>query len=303
VADTPPTDPAGYPLPYNYVRPFLFEQLHVRGALVRLREVWQAMQAGRDYPPPVCRLLGEMSAITALIAASLKRPGRMTFQLKGQGPVSLMVLDCDERLRLRGMARCDPQVAEAAAPALLGHGQLAFTLDLPASNTPYQSLVPLAGDSLAAIFEHFLERSEQLPTRLFLAATAEAAAGMFLQKMPETADGVEVGLDADADAWNRVQILAGTVKAEELTDLSALALLHRLFAEEDIRLFDPRPVCYHCPEDRDKVAGMLRGLGREECAAVLRERGEIHIHDEICNRDYRFDADMVATLFADRPAD
>lgn len=282
-----------FPISHNFVRPFLFEHLQVRGALVRLQEVWQSMQNGRAYPDPVTRLLGEMAAITALIAANLKQPGRMTFQLKGEGPISLMVLDCDERLRLRGMARVDDTAADVDGPALLGHGQLALTLDMPSLQSPYQSLVPLAGTSLAAIFEHFLERSEQLPARLFLAATADSAAGLFLQKMPEPAPEVH----ADTDAWDRIQILAATVRAEELATLSAVELLHRLFVEEDIRLFDPRPVSHHCPEDWEKVAGMLRGLGRLECEAVLRERGEIHIHDEICNRDYRFDGAMVAALF------
>ncbi|NTV96342.1 MAG: Hsp33 family molecular chaperone HslO [Thiobacillus sp.] len=274
----------------NFVRPFLFEHLDIRGAVVHLHEVWQALQANRAYAPPVARLLGEMCAVTALIAANLKQAGRMSFQLKGQGPVQLLVLDCDEQLRMRGMARADAAVAEAAAPDLLGHGQLALTLDLAAMEQPWQSLVPLDGDSIAAIFEHFLNHSEQQPTRLFLAADGEAAAGLFLQKLPD-ADR------RDPDGWNRVQVLAGTVRPEELTGLPAVQLLARLFPEEDVRLFDPRPVAYHCPEDWPKVEGMLRSLGRAECESVLREHGEIHIHDEICGRDYRFDAAKVAALF------
>jgi molecular chaperone Hsp33 len=278
------------PIAHNYVRPFLFEHLDIRGATVHLREVWQALQARRAYPPPVARLLGEMSAVTALIGANLKQPGRMSFQLKGQGPVQLLVLDCDEQLRMRGMARAEAVVAEAPVPDLLGHGQLALTLDLASMSQPWQSLVPLDGDSIAAIFQHYLEHSEQLPTRLFLTADGEAAAGLFLQKLPN-ADR------RDADGWNRVQILAETARAEELTGLSAMPLLTRLFPEEDVRLYDPRPVSYHCPEDWPKVEGMLRSLGRAECEAVLREHGEIHIHDEICGHDYRFDAEKVAALF------
>lgn len=277
-------------LAHNYVRPFLFEHLDVRGAVVRLRDVWQALRDGRGYAEPVARLLGEMSAVTALIAANLKHPGRMSFQLKGQGPVQLLVLDCDEQLRMRGMARAEAAVAAAAVPELLGHGQLALTLDGAAMRQPYQSLVPLDGASIAAIFEHYLNRSEQQPTRLFLAADAYAAAGLFLQKLPD-ADR------RDPDGWNRVQVLADTVRPDELTGLSAVQLLGRLFPEEDVRLFDPRPVTYHCPEDWAKVAGMLRTLGRAECEAVLREHGEIHIHDEICGHDYRFDAARVAALF------
>ncbi|TCJ15061.1 Hsp33 family molecular chaperone HslO [Parasulfuritortus cantonensis] len=275
---------------HNFVRPFLFEHLDVRGACVHLGDVWQALQARRGYAPPVARLLGEMAAVTALIAANLKQPGRMSFQLQGQGPVRLLVLDCDEQLRLRGMARADAGVAEATVPDLLGHGQLALTLDSVGMRQPYQSLVPLDGDSIAGIFEHYLERSEQLPARLFLMADGSAAAGLFLQKLPD-ADR------RDPDGWRRVQILAETVRAEELGGLTTLQLLGRLFPEEDIRLFDPRPVTYHCPEDWGKVESMLRSLGRDECEAVLREHGEIHIHDEICGHDYRFDAGRVAELF------
>jgi len=279
------------PVAHNYVRPFLFEALDIRGAIVHLREVWQSLQADRGYAPPVARLLGEMSAVTALIAANLKQPGRMSFQLKGQGPVQLLVLDCDEQLRLRGMARAARQVeANSAAPDLLGHGQIALTLDIPGMKQPYQSLVPLDGDNIAAIFQHYLERSEQQPTRLFLSADADTAAGLFLQKLPD-ADR------RDPDGWNRMQHLAETVQARELSGLSALQLVGRLFPEEDIRLYDPRPVAYHCPEDWPKVGAMLRSLGRQECESVLREHGEIRIQDEICGRDYRFDAAMVAALF------
>jgi molecular chaperone Hsp33 len=279
---------------HNFVRPFLFEDLDIRGAFVRLTDVWQALQQDRNYAPPVARLLGEMSAVTALIAANLKQTGRMTFQLKGSGPVELLVLDCDEQLRMRGMARSAAEVPDNAVPDLLGHGQLALSLDIAGMQVPYQSLVPLDGDTIAAIFQHYLERSEQQPARLFLAANEQTAAGLFLQKLPR-AD------QRDPDGWNRIQILAGTVLPEELTGLSVLNLIGRLFPEEDVRLYDPRPVSHHCPEDWAKVGGMLRAVGREECEAILRERGEIHIQDEICNRDYHFDAAMVAALFGSAP--
>lgn len=281
------------PIAHNFVRPFLFEHLDIRGAFVRLREVWQSLRHNRDYPAPASRLLGEMSAVTALIAANLKQPGRMSFQLKGAGPVSLLVLDCDEQLRMRGLARAEPGIGDAPVPDLLGHGQLALTLDAAGMRQPYQSLVPLDGDGIAAIFEHYLARSEQLPTRLILATDDDTAAGLFLQKLPD-ADR------RDPDGWQRVQILADTVRPDELTQLPITQLIARLFPEEDVRLFDPRPVSYHCPEDWEKVETMLRSLGQAECESVLREQGEIHIQDEICGRDYRFDADRVAALFARR---
>jgi molecular chaperone Hsp33 len=282
------------PAVHDYFRAFLFEALDIRGAYVQLHDTWRALQAGRHYPAPVRGLLGEMAAVTVLIAANLKQPGRMTFQLKGEGPVSLLVLDCDEQLRMKGMARHADTVAAVPVPDLLGHGRLALTLDVPGLRQPYQSLVPLDGDGIAAVFEHYLARSEQQPARLFLAASDRVAAGLFLQRLP----GADV---KDADGWNRVVRLAETIRPGELLELPTVKLLTRVFAEEDIRVYDPRPVAYHCPEDRDKVRRMLAGLGRAECEAILRDQGEIRVHDEICNHEYVLDAPAVAALFQAHP--
>ena len=278
---------------FDRVHPFLFEHLDIRGAIVCLEDAWQSLRSGRDYPLPVANLLGEMSAVTTLIAANLKQAGRMTFQLRGAGPVSRLVLDCDERLRLRGMAhwQADSIQGLRCAPELLGHGQLALTLDTADMRVPYQSLVPLTGDSVADIFEHYLTQSEQLPTRLLLAADARRAGGLFLQKLP-AADA------RDPDGWNRVAHLLATWRPEEMLALEPLQLLQRLFPEEDIRVFTARPVSHHCPEDWEKVRDLLHGLGHAECDAILREKGEILIRDDLCNHDYRFTPDEVAALFA-----
>ena len=276
----------------DHVHPFLFEHLDIRGAVVSLDGAWRSLLAGRGYPAPVANLLGEMSAVATLIAANLKQPGRMTFQLRGEGPVNLLVLDCDEQLRLRGMAHWKTEAMQGllAAPELLGHGQLALTLDAAGMRQPYQSLVPLVGDSVAAIFEHYLTHSEQQPTRLMLAAGPERAVGLFLQKMP-SADV------RDADGWNRIQHLLATLHPAEMLGQAPVDLLRRVFPEEDIRVFEARRVTHHCPEDWEKVQNMLRGLGRAECDAILREKGEIVIRDDICNRDYRLDGQAVAALF------
>jgi molecular chaperone Hsp33 len=284
---------------------FLFEGLDIRGAVARLEGCWQNMRQGRDYGPVETRLLGEMATVTVLIAAQLKQPGRLTFQLRGTGPVSLLVMDCDEQLRLKGMARAKPGLKPAPVPQLLGAeqgGQLMLSLDLPTARQPYQSFVPLEGDSIAAIFEYYLEQSEQQKTRLFIAADEQAACCLFLQKLPEA--------DAkDPDGWNRICHLAATVKPEELRQLDAARLLERLFDEEirkagtggGIRLFEPRPVIHHCPEDRGKVTGMLLSLGREEAEAILAEYGEIRVKDDICNREYCFSVRDVEEIFAEQP--
>jgi molecular chaperone Hsp33 len=276
--------------PPDRVRSFLFEQLDIRGAWVQLGGAWREMTAGRNYPEPVLELLGQLAAVTTLITANLKQAGRLTFQLRGDGDVSLLVIDCDEQLRMRGMAHAPSELSSGSLPALLGDGSLTLILDTADMRQPYQSHVPLQGETLAAVFEHYLAQSEQAPTRLWLAANHEVAAGLFLQALPGAAA-------RDADGWNRVQILAGTVRADELLDLGAIKLIERLFPEEDVRVYDPRPVSYHCPYDPDKIYSMLRSVGRAECEAILAEQGEIRVHDDICNHEYVLDAAAVTALF------
>jgi len=274
----------------NRVRSFLFEQLDIRGVWVQLGSAWQEMTAGRDYPEPALELLGQLAVVTTLITASLKQAGRLTFQLRGDGAISLLVMDCDEQLHLRGMARTAPELAAGSLPDLLGDGALTLTLDTADMRQPYQSHVPLQGETLAAVFEHYLAQSEQSPTRLWLAASHDRAAGLFLQALPGAAA-------RDDDGWNRLQILADTVRADELLDLGAIKLIERLFPEEDVRVYDPRPVSYHCPYDPDKIFSMLRSVGQAECEAIIAEQGEIRVHDDICNHEYVLDAATVAGLF------
>lgn len=287
-AARPAPDPRG-----DCVQPFMFEHLDIRGAVVSLDRAWRALLAGRDYPPGVRALLGEMSAVTSLISANLKQPGRMTFQLRGDGGVNLLVLDCDERLRLRGMARSGAEEVTDGIPAraLLGDGQLLLSLDAAGMRAPYQSLVPLEGESIAAIFEHYLNQSEQQPTRVLLAADDRRAAGLLLQKLPE-ADR------RDADGWNRVLHLLATLTPGELLGQAPLDLLRRLFAEEEVRVFAARPVSHHCPRDPEKIHAMLRSLGRAECDAILAEKGKVRVRDDLCNHEYLFDAAAVDALFA-----
>lgn len=272
------------------VRSFLFEQLDIRGVWVQLDQTWRDMLAGRNYASATRTLLGEMAAVTALLASNMKQAGRLTFQLRGEGAVNRLVMICNAQLQLRGMAHEAAARDSGSLTELLGQGFLTITLDAPEMRQPYQSQVPLQGESLASVFEHYLAQSEQQPARLWLAANGHTAAGLFLQALP----GAPM---RDEDGWNRVQILADTLKPDELLTLTSIDLLARLFPEEDVRVYDPRPVVWDCPEDWDKIAGMLRSIGRGECESILQEVGEIHVHDDICNRDYRLDAAAVHKLF------
>jgi molecular chaperone Hsp33 len=283
----------------NHVQRFLLDDLDIRGAIVHLGPVWRQLLAGRDYPAAVIGLLGQMSVTTLLLADNLKQQGRLTIQLRGDGLVPLLVIDCDDSLNIRCMAQHEPDAAidesMTTPEKLIGSGQLLLSLDLPSMREPYQSIVPLTGNSIAEIFENYLGQSEQLDSRFFLAATPDGAAGLFLQKMP--------GADArDEDGWTRIEALAATVKADELLDLPGEQLLTRLFNEEAVRVFAAREVTSNTPENREKVGTMLLSLGREEIYSALAERGEIVVRDDLSNREYRFDKAAIDELFANTPA-
>jgi len=278
------------------VHRFLFEHLDIRGAVVRLGDCWRQMQADRGYAAPVAQVLGEMAAVTALIAAQLKQAGRLTFQLRSDGPINLLVIDCNEALQMRGMARADALIPEhASAVDLLGGaegGQLLLSLDFPEARQPWQSIVPMVGDSIAAIFEHYLEKSEQQPSRLYLAANAETAACLFLQKLPQA--------DAhDADGWNRVEQLFATLGPDELQSVDGMTLLHRLFHQETLQMLGQRDLQFGCSCSHERVAEVLRTLGREEALAAVEAGtgGEAEIRCEFCGQRYHFDAAQVEALF------
>ncbi|MBT0961411.1 Hsp33 family molecular chaperone HslO [Denitromonas iodatirespirans] len=275
----------------SLVQPFLFDDLDIRGSIVQINDAWRSMIAKRGYSPAVQSILGELTAVTALMSANLKQPGRLTFQMQGHGPLSLMVVDCTETLNLRGYAKTDAPLPSGNLGDLVGDGRLQLTLDIAGLDQPYQSLVPIEGDTVAAVFEHYLAQSEQQPAALWLVANGDTAAGLFLQKLP--------GADLrDADGWSRVTQLAATVKADELRALAPEDVLARLFHEEIVRVFPPRPVLHRWPADPEKIKALLRSLGREEVESVLAAEGVVEIHDDLSNHTYRFDADAVHELFS-----
>lgn len=274
----------------SFVQRFLFDALDIRGAFVQLNDAWRKMVEGRQYAPAVRTVLGEMTAVASMMTGNLKQPGRLTFQMQGHGPLSLLVVDCTETLNVRGYAKGDNVPADGALRAMVGDGRLLMTYEVNDQQQPYQSYVPVEGDTIAAVFEHYLALSEQQPAMLLLACNGNTAAGLFLQKLPD-ADR------RDEDGWARITQLANTVKQEELLTLDTETLLTRLFNEEEVRLFDPRPVVHHWPMDPEKIESMLLSLGRDEVQTILDEQGMIEIHDDLSNHTYRYDADDIEALF------
>jgi molecular chaperone Hsp33 len=276
----------------DYVQRFIFEDLDIRGRLVCLTRAWRKMLDGRAYPQGIVSLLGHTTALNVLLGANQKGSGRITTQVQGSGPVRLLVADCTAELRIRGMAQFeDSGVGLDSERQMLGDGRLSVTLEDQNTGRLYQSLVPLEGETLQDIFEHYLSQSEQLPSWLRLYADGDAAAGLLLEKLP--------GADRkDPDGWDRVRHLAATLQLDETRDAQPYDLLTRVFPEELMRVFRLYAVEYHCPSDVEKVKDMLRGLGREEVESILAEKGEVVIRNEMCNHEYRFDARGVAAIFA-----
>lgn len=270
---------------------FLFEQAAVRGEVVRLEATWQAVLTRHDYPQAVRDLLGEMMAATALLAATLKFEGSLIMQIQGSGPVSLMVVECDSAFHLRATAKCEPEPQGTSLRELLGDGKFVITIDPGQGGQTYQGVVALEGHSVAAALEYYMLNSEQLETRLWLAADGQRACGLLLQRLPER-------VSEDEDGWNRATQLGATVRRTELLSLPAREVIHRLFHEEDLRLFDPEPVSFRCACSRERVSNMLRMLGLDEVRSILAERGQIDIRCEFCNQNYLFDAVDSEQLFA-----
>ena len=301
---------------------FLFEGLPVRGLLVRLTDSWREVLKRREaivaHPPELRSLLGEMAAAAVLMQSNIKFNGALILQVFGDGPVKLAVAEVQPDLSFRATAKLIGEVPVGAQlEAMLnlhGQGRCAITLDpkdrLPGQH-PYQGVVPLHGDQrqplqkLSEVLEHYMLQSEQLDTRLVLAANDEIAAGLLIQRMPAQGDANLEGKTARneddiglSDAFNRIAILSATLKPEELLGLDAQTILRRLFWEEQVRCFEPLTPKFACNCSRERVGQMLKGLGREEIDSVLAERGDVEIGCEFCGLQYHFDPVDVGALFA-----
>ena len=315
---------------------FLFEGLPVRGVLVRLDSSWRellsrrtsASDGGHAFPAPVRALLGEMAAASLLMRANLKFNGALILQVHGDGPVKLAVAEAQPDLRFRATAKVLGEVpGDARLAAMLnvqGQGRCVITLDPQdrhPGQQPYQGVVPLHGDQheplqrLSQVLEHYMLQSEQLDTCLVLAANDEVAAGLLIQRLP-MAGGAnlagEVIVSADEDQigrnedYQRIALLAATLTSDELLTLSPAELMHRLFWEETLRVFEPQTPRFACRCSRERVAGMLRGLGADEVLSLVAERGEAEVGCDFCGAMYRFDpvdaGELFSTPAGQRPA-
>lgn len=276
----------------NAIQRFLFKELNILGQHIQLQKSWQSMTEERHYPDSIVKVLGELTAMSVLLANGMKHRGRITMQVQGTGPITLLVVDVTHDLKIRGVAKTNKTITtETTLDELLGDGRILMTLENTQTQHHYQSYVPRDGETIAECFENYLSQSEQLPSKIWLAADSKRLGGVMIQKMPET-DGY------DEDGWDRVVHLTTTVKNTELTQLPAAELLNRLFHEETLELFEAEEVVYECPDDRKRVTDMLLSLGEEEVRSILEEQGEIVTHNEMCNSHFRFNEADIDELFA-----
>ena len=274
---------------------FLFEHLGIRGNLVHLDASWRAVLDAYAYPEGVRDILGEALAAAALLAATIKLDGSLILQAQGSGPLRTLVAQATSARTVRGLARFEGAVpATGDLPARFGEGRLVLTIER-GQGEPYQGIVPLAGAGLPEAIERYFRDSEQLPTRLWLAADANRAAGMLLQRLPRE-DAPDPSTEDD---WNRVGLIADTLSPPELIGLPAEDLLHRLFHEDTVRLFEPEPMAFRCGCSRTRIEDMVRALGEGEALGLIAEQGAIEVTCEFCNRLYRLDAVDTSQLFAE----
>lgn len=270
---------------------FMFENAPIRGEIVHLDATWQAVLERRRYPPRVRDVLGELMAAAALLTSTLKFDGRLVMQVQGNGPVNLLVVECTSDRKMRAIAQWQGEVPDAPLSQLVGDGRLAVTIDPQNGKERYQATVSLEGLTVAEAFENYFARSEQLATRLWLASDPQQAAGMLLQRLPD-------GAQSDEDAWARAVHLGSTITREELLALPVREIIHRLYHEEDIRLFSRMPVSFRCSCSRERVEAVLRMLGRDEIHSILEEQGLVGVDCEFCGSRYEFDRIDAEQLFA-----
>ncbi len=279
----------------DQIQRFLFDNTNVRGELVTLEQAYSEVLDRHAYPPAVNHLLGELLAAVALLTDTVKLDGTLSIEVRGSGALALLMAESNPGGELRAIARMAEDAAipgeEAGFRELVGEGQIMITLD-PREGHRYQGIVALDRDSLADCLADYFAQSEQLPTRLWLAADGRRAGGLLLQRMPDESQ------NQDLDAWDRSVHLAATVKEEELLGLAPQELLQRLYHEETVRIFEPKALRFGCTCSRERIADALVTLGAEELRDVLAEQGGIETQCHFCHTRYAFSVEEVEALLA-----
>nr|WP_249422309.1 Hsp33 family molecular chaperone HslO [Marinomonas lutimaris] len=281
----------------NEIQRFSFDNSNVRGERVLLNDAYQEIIKRKEYPLGLEKLLGEFVAAIALLRDIVKIDGVLSIQAKGNGFLSTLMTECDEQQNLRGIAQWDDnqEVPEIISlKDVLKGGYLAITIQ-PRNGQRYQGIVEIVGDTLSECLEQYFSQSEQLPSRVWLAANGAQCGGLFLQRLPE-----EQAKEGDEDAWERLTHLASTVKEDELLGLETGELLHRLYHEEEVRLYDTKVMQFGCSCSRQRTLDAVMSLGTEEIRELLIEQGSVKVDCQFCAEKYEFTEDDLVDLLGDQ---
>jgi len=281
---------------FDFIQRFVIDNSPVRGEIVRLKESFQQVLDKHDYPPAIEKQLGEMLAAVALLTAIVKVDGILSLQARGAGTCSLLMAESNPGGDLRAIARWEGDIGEAnTLKELMGNGQLVITIE-PTNGKRYQGIVSLERETLAHCLEQYFEQSEQLPSRLWLNVTDNIASGFMLQALPSERT------EADINAWEHAVSLAETLKNDELASLPFEELLHRLYHQEEVRIFEGSPLQFNCTCSEERVKNALVSVGKEELNDVIKERGSVESKCQFCNTLYSFSAADIENLFDDPDA-
>ncbi len=280
----------------DQIQRFLFDRTNVRGEIVTLEQAYQDVLDRHGYPPVVNHLLGELLAAVALLTDTVKLDGTLSIEVRGQGALALLMAESNPGGELRAIARLaedtEAPTDDMSFHELIGDGQIMLSLD-PREGQRYQGIVALEHNSLAECLEAYFAQSEQLPTRLWLAASDSRAGGLLLQRLPDASQ------NQDDDAWGRTVQLAATLTTDELLDLEQRDMLYRLYHEETVRIYEPKSLRFACTCSRQRIGEGLLTLGEEELREVLAEQGGIETQCHFCHSRYRFSpTDIEALLVA-----
>ena len=274
---------------FDILQRFSFERYPVRGIIIRLKATYQQAYEYTEYSANTQKFLGEALCAIGLLSSTIKYEGRLTLQAQGDGNLNLLLVQANEKLQLRGLAKEKHEVSSSFQTAL-NQGHLLISIDAKDAKNRYQAITEIKKDNLAEVLEHYFMQSEQLPTRLWLFADKDKAAGLLLQKIPSKND--------ELIFWEHITKIAETITAEELLKLTNKEILQRLFHEEDIRLYDREPIAFKCGCSTERMEIIIEQLGKKEVDGLIKEQGAITATCEFCNRTYKFDKVDIAKIFS-----
>jgi molecular chaperone Hsp33 len=278
------------PMIADQITPFVFDDLPVRGALIHMSRSWRRMLRDHQYDGAVRETLGHAAAATGLIAQSMKFDGAITLQIQGAGNLHMLVMQCTSNLEVRGMASHGENGGAETFGDLMQNAHCAITVDT--GDRPYQAIVEIERSSLAASLQNYFARSVQVPSHVMLVSDGSLSGGILLQQMP----GQSM---LDEDDWNRLGFIVETLRASDFGNGDTLELIGKLFAEDDVRVFEPKPVVFRCRCSRQRAEEVLRMLGEEETRETVAEQGVVDVTCEYCGRCRSFDPIDISRLFAD----